>query len=83
MNFNYEDYPMVYVSDSYTEEKKKEMSYKSAIFWYIKLKWSKPVYSDGFYNIYSFFLSQNKKNWRLKKMKICPIAFFGKFENSI
>ena len=48
-------------SMSHTSILKNEMSYKSAIFWHIKLKFSILVHLDGFYNIYSGFYDNQKK----------------------
>ena len=38
------------------------MSYKSAIFLYIKLKFSVLVYSVGFYNMYSVFFETESRS---------------------
>ena len=75
MHLNYKHFHMV----SLTRIPKNEMSFKLAIFWYIKLTFSKVIHLDVFYSIYPGLFG------KLKVLKqyhflICQVFFFKNFK---
>ena len=75
MHLNYQQYLMV----SLTRMQKNEMSYKSAIRWYIRLKFSMLIHLDVFYNIKFVFFHKPKTYKKIHIFFICQIIFFSFF----